>query len=441
MCIQVVHFRIESRNDLACLHFPYSKKKSTRESKITECKATFSLVCYAPNSYETKDERKTATRRLNRDPYYESHPTELSIEWNHDHSVGIPSQLRWKRISEDMKKEMKHFLQDHCSPAAACRAYENRLELKEMDDEAKELLTFSDRSVNPTLRDWYYLAMKLSLTEHGKQTGEDMETKLIEFCNEQPEKRKFASWDKKVTGKKGKIETIHEWCVVLQTEFMERLYTKLTKCRDVVFTDSTASVDMLNTSMTLLCVSTSIGAMPIAIAIHNKQSVSCYTKVFQFVKDLLMEEPKAFITDDSDAERAALRNVFPSAILLLCIFHVLQALWRWLITLDNGVTDKLAVHKCKFLYLYLLLYLSNGIFAVFKKCCYAESTFDFEKHWKELEGLAALSCSAKSSTEGLSKLQHHLQGYFNIKDSWAKVFRPKSAKFATTNNLVERMVR
>ncbi|XP_029347795.1 uncharacterized protein LOC115034623 [Acyrthosiphon pisum] len=36
------------------------------------------------------------------------------------------------------------------------------------------------------------------------------------------------------------------------------------------------------------------------------------------------------MTDDSSAERQALKAAFPASTLLLCAFHVCQALWRWL---------------------------------------------------------------------------------------------------------------
>jgi len=36
------------------------------------------------------------------------------------------------------------------------------------------------------------------------------------------------------------------------------------------------------------------------------------------------------MTDDSLAERNALQTCFPKSTLLLCTFHVLQAVWRWL---------------------------------------------------------------------------------------------------------------
>lgn len=44
------------------------------------------------------------------------------------------------------------------------------------------------------------------------------------------------------------------------------------------------------------------------------------------------------MTDDSTPEKAALRAVFPSALQLLCHFHMLQAEWRWLMSASSGAT-------------------------------------------------------------------------------------------------------
>jgi len=40
--------------------------------------------------------------------------------------------------------------------------------------------------------------------------------------------------------------------------------------------------------------------------------------------------PATIMTDDCDALRNALRRVWPKSKLLLCHFHVMQAVWRWL---------------------------------------------------------------------------------------------------------------
>ena len=43
------------------------------------------------------------------------------------------------------------------------------------------------------------------------------------------------------------------------------------------------------------------------------------------------------MTDDSDAERNALRNCWPQLSLKLCLFHVPQAVWRWLWLDAHGI--------------------------------------------------------------------------------------------------------
>ena len=38
--------------------------------------------------------------------------------------------------------------------------------------------------------------------------------------------------------------------------------------------------------------------------------------------------PSVFMTDHCEAERKAIKEVYPRATLLLCAFHILQAFWR-----------------------------------------------------------------------------------------------------------------
>ena len=43
------------------------------------------------------------------------------------------------------------------------------------------------------------------------------------------------------------------------------------------------------------------------------------------------------MTDDSTAERNALCRAYPNSVVLLCQFHVLWAVWRWLWNSKNGI--------------------------------------------------------------------------------------------------------
>ena len=55
------------------------------------------------------------------------------------------------------------------------------------------------------------------------------------------------------------------------------------------------------------------------------------------------------MTDDSDAERHALSAAFPEAMPILCAFHALQALWRWLRDNKNSIKKDDRQHLFSFL--------------------------------------------------------------------------------------------
>lgn len=49
--------------------------------------------------------------------------------------------------------------------------------------------------------------------------------------------------------------------------------------------------------------------------------------------------PKIFITDDNVIERDAVKKSFPNSINLLCIYHVLQSIFRWLVKTKNFISE------------------------------------------------------------------------------------------------------
>ena len=78
-------------------------------------------------------------------------------------------------------------------------------------------------------------------------------------------------------------------------------------------------------------------------------------------------QPECFITDDSDAERGALREVWPQSKLFLCVFHVLQAAWRWLWNAKNAIAKEQR----------------KPLISVLKNLVYSESINSFENTWSE----------------------------------------------------------
>ena len=105
----------------------------------------------------------------------------------------------------------------------------------------------------------------------------------------------------------------------------------------VVFVDSTASCDADNHSITFMLTTCAAGAVPLAMFITPGQTANDYKLAFSLlVKEMGAElfnghgRPEIFVTDDSEAERLALEEIWPESSKKLCLFHVPQSVWRWL---------------------------------------------------------------------------------------------------------------
>ena len=83
-----------------------------------------------------------------------------------------------------------------------------------------------------------------------------------------------------------------------------------------------------------------------SISYHTSESTETVTEALHKYNSFLSDDshfgsglrgPEIFMTDDSLSERQALEIVYPESALLLCIFHVLQAFWRYLWDSKKGV--------------------------------------------------------------------------------------------------------
>lgn len=130
-------------------------------------------------------------------------------------------------------------------------------------------------------------------------------------------------------------------CII--TPLMRRAHS-LKVSQEICFIDSTGSCDQGNSSVTFVFSATKVGALPLACVIHSSQTEEEYVKVFNLILNTVGSDaffgngfPKVILTDDSSAERNALRIVFPKSSMFLCIFHFCQSIWRWLWNLKQSI--------------------------------------------------------------------------------------------------------
>ena len=89
------------------------------------------------------------------------------------------------------------------------------------------------------------------------------------------------------------------------------------------------------------------GGLPLGFLITSSESEETLSRAFEMFKNILpdyafgkrgkLKGPILFMTDDADAEINALKKVWPESKRLLCVWHVLNAVWRWLWSADHQI--------------------------------------------------------------------------------------------------------
>ena len=125
-------------------------------------------------------------------------------------------------------------------------------------------------------------------------------------------------------------------------------------------------------------------------------------------------QPQVFPTDNDLKEKQVLQEQIPAAKTLLCIFHVLKAVWTWLREASHGVVDR---HHRQELYF------------LFKALVYATNEQDLNERYGVLH----------SSQTALKycKFTKYVEDMWKIKDQWALCYRKGLAmRGSNTTNYV-----
>ena len=128
------------------------------------------------------------------------------------------------------------------------------------------------------------------------------------------------------------------------TPIMQRNIIHLRQASELSFVDSTGSCDADFARVFLLLTHCSAGGVPIAVLITSSESTDTLACALDLLKSILPEGsfgsrgfPAVWMTDDCDSLRSALSHSFEQSDLYLCVFHILQAIWRWLMDGHHGI--------------------------------------------------------------------------------------------------------
>ena len=134
--------------------------------------------------------------------------------------------------------------------------------------------------------------------------------------------------------------------LVACTPLMSRVHEIIQQSGEMIFCDSTSCLEKYNCSLFILSTSSPAGGLPLAVAITSDEKQDTIQRAMQMIKEVVpvnafygnQDGASVIMTDDSIAERNALKNVWPGATLLVCIFHFLQSCWTRLYDGKNKIS-------------------------------------------------------------------------------------------------------
>ena len=143
------------------------------------------------------------------------------------------------------------------------------------------------------------------------------------------------------------VKCLQPLVLAVCTPLMARVHKLIRQAGELTYCDSTASLDRYNCSTFILSTSCSVGGVPLGVVITSGENEPTITEALTFMKGVLPsyafygrkdQGPEICITDDSSAEQAALKTVWPNTTYLLCIFNYLQSWWSWLLESKQGIS-------------------------------------------------------------------------------------------------------
>lgn len=212
--------------------------------------------------------------------------------------------------------------------------------------------------------------------------------------------------------------------IAIVSPLMKRVHKEIPQCGELVFIDSTSNTEEHNLKVFMMCTQSVAGALPCGILITSDEKESTLKQGFLMLKSSLPGNafhgrgpdvgPEVILTDNCKEQRKALNTVWPSSTMLLCIFHILQQLWRWLHDKSHSISQADRPY----------------ILSFFKQALYSESEERFEDFYSEL--LNDWRCNRYAN------LVHYLETLYDDKEAFALCFRAElPVRGNHTNNFAE----
>ncbi|CAG9813941.1 unnamed protein product [Phaedon cochleariae] len=391
--------KVRLKQKLNCRHNTRTRDKSKR-SRNTNCPSSIHITLRAiPRKYRGIDKTNAPDPDM---------PCLIKLIPNHNHPTSGAEALRYRRVSDETNDKLINLFEAGHSPSSAIESLKMEIKMRcDYDD------ILADRSTFPDYSYCYHLYKRTFNEKYvPMEVSHEFLEKKVEKFNE----------DNKV--KSAGIKFIDDdYVICLCPPLMQRVHETVEEASEIVFMDSTGTTGGDSNRVYVLLTAKSYVSLPLAILIMTSESSHLIAIGFQLLKDILGDKvfhgrvngPTFFMIGDSAAEQAAIQAEWPDSTDMLCSFHVLQCVWKWLMNSKNGVqVDHL-----------------HTLFEGFKKIMYASDEAACSAAYQ-----VALTESGKCRG-----YQSFLEEYWGRRPLWALCYRDCSKRRANADEINEAAMR
>ncbi|KAI4829083.1 hypothetical protein KUCAC02_023145, partial [Chaenocephalus aceratus] len=254
----------------------------------------------------------------------------------HNHNRFVADAIRHQDVGEKVNSLLTGLFEIGHTPTSALAVLKHDLQ---MEYGQRYVYVSANREICPDLPYVQRLFHKVCREEYGTQTGPTMLAAL---------KLQVEIYNNKCNDTCALLGTTSQGAplVVVCSPLMKKVH-QLKHSGELCFIDSSGNMDRENCRVFLLLTHSCAGGLPLGILLCQSEDEQTIAQGLEQLKQVVGEKgfagrghegPQLVITDDCRAERGALGKAFPKATLLLCSFHLLQAVWRWLWSKESEVT-------------------------------------------------------------------------------------------------------
>ena len=352
---------------------------------------------------------------------------EVTLWWNHNHSIDSHHLTSFSSILPATKDKFITYFEQGMSASESFHYHETLF----MKDPVTVLL-LADRKYCPSLHDVNNLYEKWRKTTKGPCNGSAMFDYLEDYITKYNKENEY-NGGKIFLQRYNDSEQEKPLIITICSPMMSRVH-RLQQAGEMAFMDSSGSLDRHNNPVYFICTHHPCGALPLAVWVTSSQSEATLKNCLNDVKAVLPKHafggngpevgPSIFLTDDDSVQRNALRAYWRSSVLLLCIFHFLQAVWRWLLDSTNLINKNDRQH---------LMSLFQDLVSLFQDLVFTDKVDEFgTKESKALSDQTVLSDP---------NFKEYLVHALERKEQWALCFRKGlKTRGNNTDNFTESMI-